>query len=108
MARRPRPQMAWNPEPEERLHFEQLLDLDPSFPVVSDRYTPDRSQSITVRIPAALQERLDTVAWELRAPVSELVRGILWDAFVRTAAFVDVDMAEDEPVGIVIPPREVG
>lgn len=96
LARRFKPVLVWTPEdnPDEQEVWERTVSLEPAILPVSDAYDPDRSVMLNIRIPPALHERLETIRWELRASMSDIVRGILWQAMLSTS-FMDVTVGGD-------------
>src|ERR1700693_4975254 len=95
--------LVWHPDDRE-VHesFVKMLTVDPPIePVSPDYYGPDDEHaplvSVTVRIPAALHERMELARWELRCSASELVRAIMWDKLL-----------EIPTLDVVLTPRQAG
>ena len=95
VVRPPKPALYWVPNDEndhiegaqtETGRFQGMLDHEMDHPPISPRYEAGRSVPATIRLPAALHERLEAIAAGLDTSLSDLVRAILIDQ-VKTATF---------------------
>lgn len=92
------PVLAYSPTPEEIETWDQII-TDAQADWGAPWGTDDQPVVVTVRVSAAVHERLQAMCWELRLSKAELVRAMAMDAILkktRSESFIPAFQGEDK------------